>query len=192
MRRGIRCCAGRSAMRSVVSVSAWVGRVGVGTTARRGWHRAIPSRSWVGRCPSPTWRIRPRPTSRSGPRWPPTTTRSTPTSPRRARPACWPRTAEEAWGNAAIAGFGIGRPVREPELDRRSPAAARRPGGGGRADGAAVRDRARDARAGQRARTCRCSSPTACPTSRPIGTRIASSSGCSERSWRSSVPWRSR
>jgi hypothetical protein len=25
--------------------------------------------------------------------------------------------AEEAWGNAAIAGFGIGRPVRAPELD---------------------------------------------------------------------------
>jgi hypothetical protein len=30
-------------------------------------------------------------------------------------------TPEEAWGNAAIPGFGIGRPVREPELD---PAAA--------------------------------------------------------------------
>jgi hypothetical protein len=30
--------------------------------------------------------------------------------------------AEEAWGNAAIPGFGIGRPVREPELD---PAAER-------------------------------------------------------------------
>jgi hypothetical protein len=26
-------------------------------------------------------------------------------------------TAEEAWGNAAIPGFGIGRPVRAPELD---------------------------------------------------------------------------
>lgn len=26
-------------------------------------------------------------------------------------------TAEEAWGNAAIPGFGIGRPVRPPELD---------------------------------------------------------------------------
>jgi hypothetical protein len=26
-------------------------------------------------------------------------------------------SAEEAWGNAAIAGFGIGRPVRAPELD---------------------------------------------------------------------------
>ncbi len=26
-------------------------------------------------------------------------------------------TPEEAWGNAAIAGFGIGRPVRAPELD---------------------------------------------------------------------------
>lgn len=26
-------------------------------------------------------------------------------------------TPEEAWGNAAIPGFGIGRPVREPELD---------------------------------------------------------------------------
>lgn len=31
-------------------------------------------------------------------------------------------TPEEAWGNAAIPGFGIGRPVREPELD---PAALR-------------------------------------------------------------------
>lgn len=26
-------------------------------------------------------------------------------------------SAEEAWGNAAIPGFGIGRPIREPELD---------------------------------------------------------------------------
>ena len=26
-------------------------------------------------------------------------------------------TPEEAWGNAAIEGFGIGRPVRAPELD---------------------------------------------------------------------------
>jgi hypothetical protein len=26
-------------------------------------------------------------------------------------------TPEEAWGNAAIPGFGIGRPVRAPELD---------------------------------------------------------------------------
>ena len=26
-------------------------------------------------------------------------------------------TPEEAWGNAAIPGFGVGRPVREPELD---------------------------------------------------------------------------
>jgi hypothetical protein len=35
-------------------------------------------------------------------------------------------TPEEAWGNAAIPGFGIGRPVREPELDpaARSPAIA--------------------------------------------------------------------
>jgi hypothetical protein len=27
-------------------------------------------------------------------------------------------TPEEAWGNAAIPGFGIGRPTRPPELDR--------------------------------------------------------------------------
>ena len=33
-------------------------------------------------------------------------------------------TPEEAWGNAAIEGFGIGRPVRTPELD---PAANRPP-----------------------------------------------------------------
>ena len=33
-------------------------------------------------------------------------------------------TPEEAWGNAAIEGFGIGKPVREPELD---PAANRPP-----------------------------------------------------------------
>jgi hypothetical protein len=35
-------------------------------------------------------------------------------------------TPEEAWGNAAIAGFGIGKPVSEPELDpsaRRVPVA---------------------------------------------------------------------
>ena len=31
-------------------------------------------------------------------------------------------TPEEAWGNAAIPGFGIGRPVREPELDERATA----------------------------------------------------------------------
>ena len=29
-------------------------------------------------------------------------------------------SAEEAWGNAAIEGFGIGRPVRSPELDPRA------------------------------------------------------------------------
>jgi hypothetical protein len=29
-------------------------------------------------------------------------------------------TPEQAWGNAAIEGFGIGRPVREPELDPRA------------------------------------------------------------------------
>ena len=38
-----------------------------------------------------------------------------------ARAAGMLLTPEEAWGNAAIPGFGIGRPVREPELD---PAAA--------------------------------------------------------------------
>ncbi|HET7473423.1 MAG TPA: hypothetical protein VFJ71_09880 [Candidatus Limnocylindrales bacterium] len=31
-------------------------------------------------------------------------------------------TPEEAWGNAAIPGFGIGRPVRTPELDPRADA----------------------------------------------------------------------
>lgn len=31
-------------------------------------------------------------------------------------------TPEEAWGNAAIPGFGIGRPVRDPELDPGVPA----------------------------------------------------------------------
>ncbi|MEI7743623.1 MAG: hypothetical protein WCK58_07725 [Chloroflexota bacterium] len=39
-----------------------------------------------------------------------------------ARAAGTLTTPEEAWGNAAIPGFGIGRPVREPELD---PAAQR-------------------------------------------------------------------
>jgi hypothetical protein len=34
-----------------------------------------------------------------------------------ARAAGQLQTPEEAWGNAAIPGFGIGRPVREPELD---------------------------------------------------------------------------
>jgi hypothetical protein len=33
-------------------------------------------------------------------------------------------TAEEAWGNAAIPGFGIGRPVRAPELDAAAAAPA--------------------------------------------------------------------
>ncbi|HYO43623.1 MAG TPA: hypothetical protein VES19_10540, partial [Candidatus Limnocylindrales bacterium] len=35
----------------------------------------------------------------------------------RARAAGTLLTPDEAWGNAAIPGFGIGRPVREPELD---------------------------------------------------------------------------
>ncbi len=34
-----------------------------------------------------------------------------------ARAAGTLMTPEEAWGNAAIPGFGIGQPVREPELD---------------------------------------------------------------------------
>ena len=36
-------------------------------------------------------------------------------------------TPEEAWGNAAIPGFGIGRPTRPPELDPERRAAGRRP-----------------------------------------------------------------
>ena len=38
-------------------------------------------------------------------------------------------TPEEAWGNAGIEGFGIGRPVRAPELDPRvaAPVLATRP-----------------------------------------------------------------
>ena len=55
-------------------------------------------------------------------------------------------TPEEAWGNAAIPGFGIGRPTRPPELDPgadRPALAARRRGGRGRG---AVRDPARRAR----------------------------------------------
>jgi hypothetical protein len=46
-------------------------------------------------------------------------------------------TPEEAWGNAAIPGFGIGRPTRPPELD---PAAnAPEPAGAGAADEAEAR-----------------------------------------------------
>ena len=56
-------------------------------------------------------------------------------------------TPEDAWGNAAIPGFGIGHPVRAPELD---PAAARPRAGGPvrrRRGGRAVRHRTRYARA---------------------------------------------
>ena len=52
------------------------------------------------------------------------TRRSRPTSPRHGRPALLETDPTEAWGNAAIPGFGIGRPVS---------AAGARPGGG-RAD----------------------------------------------------------
>ena len=51
---------------------------------------------------------------------PATIRRSLPTSPRRAPPVSLADDAAEAWGNAAIPGFGIGRPVTEP---------AHRPGG---------------------------------------------------------------
>ena len=46
-----------------------------------------------------------------------TTRRSRPTSPRRGRRGRLADDPAEAWGNAAIPGFGIGRPVSDPEID---------------------------------------------------------------------------
>ena len=43
--------------------------------------------------------------------------RSRPTSPRHAPAGTLESEPSEAWGNAAIPGFGIGRPTRAPELD---------------------------------------------------------------------------
>ena len=125
---------------------------GVIATARRSSCRAMPSRSSAERCRSSTSPIRPRRTWRSGPGSPRTTRRWPATSPRPARPASSSDSAEEAWGNAAIPGFGIGRPVRPPELDAAANALPIASADGGRPTRTKVHDRTRDPCACQRAR----------------------------------------
>ena len=93
-------------------------------TARPGSSRATSSPSSAGPCPSTSWTTRTRQTSST--RAP--TVRGRPGDRRGPRGSAGRRHArcpipEDAWGNAAIPGFGIGRPVREPELDE----AANRP-----------------------------------------------------------------
>ena len=83
-----------------------------GPTRRRASNpaRRSPSSAPPGR--SATWR-------RSSPTRSPTTTRNSRRPWRRpARSGRLATTPEEAWGNAAIPGFGIGQPTRPPELDR--------------------------------------------------------------------------
>ena len=46
-----------------------------------------------------------------------TTPRSPRTWPTRGRPGTLATDPDDAWGNAAIPGFGIGRPVRAPSID---------------------------------------------------------------------------
>ena len=73
-----------------------------------------------------------------------TTRRSPPTSRRHGRRATLADDPAAAWGNAAIPGFGIGRPVSRPTIDPAAhplPLAARRRGGTGRADASRSRPR---------------------------------------------------
>ena len=94
----------------------------------------------------------------------------------------------EAWGNAAIPGFGIGRPVSQPDAGRRGePAAARGRRGRGplRAD---VPHRARTTSSSRRRPRCRCSSPTARRPRRWIATARPTCWACSGPAWPSSVP----
>ena len=77
----------------------------------------IRSRSSGGRSPSPTWRTRPAPISGSG-------SAVAADDPEVAADLAEARAdgtlADDpaaAWGNAAIPGFGIGRPVSAPDID---------------------------------------------------------------------------
>ena len=97
-------------------------------------------------------------------------------------------TPEAAWGNAAIPGFGIGRPVSEPQLDPEARAAPLAP-----AEEAARSERtfaigAHDlvlAASGNP----RSSSPSGRPARRSPAMSGDSSSGCSAPSWRLPRPW---
>ena len=98
-----------------------------GRTARRGSSRAIRSRSSAGHSPSPTSPTRPAPTSATAPD-------AAVDDPEVAADLAEARAdghlADDpaaAWGNAAIPGFGIGRPVVDAgHRPGREPAAARR------------------------------------------------------------------
>ena len=106
--------------------------------------------------------------------------RSPPTSPRPARRATLADDPDDAWGNAAIPGFGIGRPIR-PADDRpgREPAAPRRCRGRGGPRRADVRDRARDARRRGLGRGPAAHRPRHARARRPSAIGTASSSACS-------------
>ena len=120
----------------------------------------------------------------------PTTPRSRPTSPRRARPALLPTTGRGGLGQRRDPGLRDRAPGpragARPRRPRPCPLATADDAARCRAD---VRDRARRARPRQRAATCRCSSPTARPASRRSAPGAASSSGCSGRCWRSGRRW---
>ena len=105
----------RRAPRAIRRDSA-AGVVG-GRTASPGWSRAIRSRSSGGHSPSPTSRTRPGPMSAAARIRSSTTRRSPPTSPRRGPTGTLVDDPAAAWGNAAIPGFGIGRPVVAPVID---------------------------------------------------------------------------
>ena len=173
--------------------SRWV--PGGATTTRRGSSRARSSRSSAWPCPSTSCPIRPEPTrSPAGagstrPAGSPTR-RSPPTWPRPGPPARLETDPTEAWGNAAIPGFGIGRPVSPSRSSTRRVAApgpghARRGGPGRRGPSRSTPRRS----SSRRRRTLDCWSRSARPVSRSPGNRTASWSGSWARSWPSSRRW---
>ncbi len=102
-------------------------------------------------------------------------------------------TAEEAWGNAAIPGFGIGRPARAPELDPGAdhPVLASR-GGGRPPRRCASRSRPASWSWPQPPSIRWRSSPGAPARPRPAGGRDGAARDWSGRRSRSPPPWRSR
>ncbi len=96
--------------------TGWSRRRGPGRIGRHAWSRATWSRSSARPSPSATWATRPVPT------W--AWARALADDPEVAmdlaeatRRAPWRTIRPKAWGNAAIPGFGIGRPVRPRRLD---------------------------------------------------------------------------
>ena len=117
------------------------------------------------------------------------TPRSPPTWPRRGPPGILETDPDEAWGNAAIPGFGIGQPVRAAELDPAASPASPRP----TVDEADRYEQTFDIApetlivaaspdvGASRRRSAR-------PARSSPARRIGSSSGCSGPSWRSFRP----